>query len=256
MRKVENIQVRNKNGELVGKEGGGEKEGQSPQPPSRGPPVLVSPLYTRGDNPPTTTANPPLPTKPIHTQPILTTVPIQDNQSASIGRVEDNIQHVFNPYRDSQGNMPYCMDGDIDMYTPENIENRLKIKTSPEYLSRQSAFIDYLFSSEKIIGDSIDKDGYTRIFVKIASVLYPHEKKEVLAEIVAEDWIRDNGGRPTMDRATLAEALWELVDTWTVGISIPEYTLFLQSLESSLKEREGVEAQIERIKNNEPLIRG
>ena len=51
-----------------------------------------------------------------------------------------------------------------------------------------------------------------------------------MREVVESDWVRENGMADSMNQEKFGKSLFELVDTWSGGIKLVEYRMFLQKL--------------------------
>ena len=77
--------------------------------------------------------------------------------------------------------------------------------------------------------DLIDRAAYIGIFATVAAHLTGESGEETLAA-VAEDFESDSRGCGGLSRELFLDAVFELADTWTRGVSAGEYTGFLRSL--------------------------
>lgn len=82
--------------------------------------------------------------------------------------------------------------------------------------------------------DSTDTQ-YMKIFMGICKMLNPAMEYEEALEIVQNDFERDAKGADSLDYSKFYDAVFELVDKWTIDISAQEYVAFLKTLLSRMQ---------------------
>ena len=102
-------------------------------------------------------------------------------------------------------------------------------------------FYDCFDPRDKNKDGMVRKEAVLESNVKFVKALYPPEEfseREAMA-VVEEDWVRemeesnvrtDRVARNRMSREEYIESVREIVDTWTVGVTVEEYRLFLSQL--------------------------
>ena len=77
---------------------------------------------------------------------------------------------------------------------------------------------------------SLGFQGYSEMMKRIPRVLLrKYDETDAINEI-SKDWQKDSKGSDRIERVAFCDALFELTDTWTAGISAYEYAAFLKQL--------------------------
>lgn len=123
--------------------------------------------------------------------------------------------------------VPYCLQGNEDMYTDDMIAQRSNLREHPaviQALEKWWAMLPTTFGE-------LAKPTYIQMSLSISKVLFPkfvHIEALAMAE---EDWKEDAQGRKaTMTQQMLQDALFQLADLWTEGVAPSEYAEFLDVL--------------------------
>ena len=87
--------------------------------------------------------------------------------------------------------MPYYEDGDPDMYTPENLEKREKLKTNEIVREAIDHFMEEQFEIAKNKG-ICTRESYLKVFTNIAFILKPGFEADELQQAIKADWDQDS----------------------------------------------------------------
>ncbi|KAK3280378.1 hypothetical protein CYMTET_11783 [Cymbomonas tetramitiformis] len=123
--------------------------------------------------------------------------------------------------------VPYCLQGNEDMYTDDMIAQRTNLR---EHAAVIQALEKWWAMLPTTFGE-LARPTYIQMSLSIGKVLFPkfvHIQALAMAE---EDWKEDAQGRKaTMTKPMLQDALFQLADLWTEGVSPSEYAEFLDAL--------------------------
>ncbi len=156
----------------------------------------------------------------------LSTRRIWSEPSARTEVASKNPELVFD-FELDEGPVPYRYEGDEDMYTPDAITARKKLKHNPRIIAAMDEFWDCY---AKDASGRISWDEYRNVYLKMCKALntaqngFDREESERLAKI---DFDRDTKGYETLNRAMIRNSLFELADLWTRTIEVDDYVGFL-----------------------------
>ena len=144
--------------------------------------------------------------------------------------------------------VPYVNQANLDVYSPHNLVARAANRTDPLVVAALEAFWDCTVASSLNLDPEDDdeeawasavltRQHYLDIYSRISVYLLPKHVKatqagEEEASATAElAWEQDTVGESLIfQRWQWLESLYELADTWTVGIGAREYAIFLWEL--------------------------
>jgi len=131
---------------------------------------------------------------------------------------------------------PKWKQGDPDFYTRDNIAKRLSLRRDAlvsDTLQKWWKVMQNTFAvSEKVPCVCLTEDQFVVVLRKIAKTLLAADEydKDDVEQAAREDWAVDSCGQEQMTREMFMDALFELCDLWTDGISAQEYHDFLVAL--------------------------
>ena len=134
----------------------------------------------------------------------------------------------------AKSELPFWKQGDDEVYTATAVSSRMALRRRPcvvDALETWWAAAQRTVSQGKteMLCTSVSMHEYVRIFSLLFCDLTGGDEEEA-HELVLEDWRRDAAGCEAMSREMFLDAVWELADTWTVGIEEDEYVAFLTGL--------------------------
>ena len=109
------------------------------------------------------------------------------------------MQYVFNPGRDHFPAKPYHEDGDPDMYTTDNMNERDMLHDNPQVQTAIRDFIDKNFS----LGGAAklcSKEKYVEILMRVGTILRPGINTDELDKLIREDFESDQQPRKRRKR--------------------------------------------------------
>ena len=129
--------------------------------------------------------------------------------------------------------MQYNLQGDMEMHTLQNLRMRISFRSKPRIMqvlgvwwetAQRSAF------NLASLPDTLDQEGHAKCLRPVYRALVDDYDPEEMEEVVADDWRSDSRGEPELSRDMFCDAIFELADVWTEGLSQDEYVDFLWSL--------------------------
>ena len=146
----------------------------------------------------------------------------------------------------SATSVSYLEQGDVTMYTAENLKKRKNLQHDPRLLERvQRWWETCMRTATRATGnartemDELPKAEFFALNCRLhKALLLTYDEAEALA-CAEDDWNTDVGpGQKTMTRAAFVSSLLELVDVWTHTTEADEYVEFLDSLFEVIAEQE------------------
>lgn len=139
--------------------------------------------------------------------------------------------------KDCAEKIPYMQQGNLEMYTDENIDKRLALKEKEEL---KEGIRKWWVRVRKVKGkDEIEKKTYVSLFMAMYTVLIPGFAGKTLEDAkktAEEDWKEDSCGRETMDFDLFYSAIFEVADIWCRSAELQEYITFLNDLYNNVFE--------------------
>lgn len=84
--------------------------------------------------------------------------------------------------------------------------------------------------------DTASRDEYISLHVRISACVAPDMTRSERLQTAAEEWVKDVGGKPRMSFEQFTNAMHEMADIWTEGVSEVEYKYFLDKLHARITE--------------------
>ena len=129
-------------------------------------------------------------------------------------------------------NLEYTKQGNIDLYSEENLVRRHNL--------RKHKRIDWVITrfwlmligeqSTNMFRARIRARQYTNLLVKLEKALVPNFHLEDATANALKDWQHDSGGEETMTYGQFFDGLFELADNWVNEIDADKYADFLDVL--------------------------
>ena len=133
------------------------------------------------------------------------------------------------------------LEGDLDMYTPENLHKRRKLRTHPDIVELLEIWwAKATMSFDHDGGGALDKKEYRQFHRRLVAAFATDddvtndlsaEGEEVAFE---EDWANDSRGQAEIDKSAFFDSVFELADTWCHSIDLEEYAEFLRNMFSQI----------------------
>ena len=135
---------------------------------------------------------------------------------------------------DDKSDLKIWQQGNDDYYSDEALKQRFTLRTAPEIELILNLFWETSLRSEggddNIRSDALGQLGHSLFLLPIFCALMEEYDEEDARSAIAEDWVRDRRGEELLPREYFCDALFELADVWTKGISCQEYRDFLLML--------------------------
>lgn len=135
---------------------------------------------------------------------------------------------------DDKSDLRIWQQGNEDYYSDEALKQRFTLRTAPEIELILNLFWETSLRSEggddNIRSDALGQLGHSLCLLPIFCALMEEYDEEDARSAIAEDWVRDRRGEELLPREYFCDALFELADVWTKGISCQEYRDFLLML--------------------------
>eukprot|EP00466_Bigelowiella_natans_P017732 jgi/Bigna1/141257/aug1.61_g15965 len=136
----------------------------------------------------------------------------------------DTFPHEQLAEEDGEDPVPFRMQGDKKMYTKKALAKRKELSQNKDIL----ASIDKIWNALPTKEQRLDKENYTKFFMRVCKTLNPDMEYE------EKDFSKDCGGKDFLDQGGFRKSMFELVDHWTLDISVEEYVQFLTLLLSKM----------------------
>eukprot|EP00698_Gefionella_okellyi_P024418 TRINITY_DN85_c0_g1_i1.p1 TRINITY_DN85_c0_g1~~TRINITY_DN85_c0_g1_i1.p1 ORF type:complete len:224 (+),score=40.90 TRINITY_DN85_c0_g1_i1:86-757(+) len=146
-------------------------------------------------------------------------------------RAQTNVSFLFDPSRDDNSQLPYYEQSDPLMNTPEKLLERSALKFHPDV---RNAIMKLHELFEIDADGNISKASYISLHERILRGLIPKYSGDMQA-VAEEDWAADSKGADVLDVDAFLEAMFTLVDVWTVSTDVAEYVAFLETLAMKIK---------------------
>ncbi|KAL9646456.1 hypothetical protein ABK040_006453 [Willaertia magna] len=127
--------------------------------------------------------------------------------------------------------IPYHNQGNLQLYTDENLKKRLALKSEPAIIHIIAHWWKATTKTNK--KPRISKKTYVSLAMTIYTNLMPMDCGKTLEDArknAEEDWKEDSEGMNTMDFEQFFNAIFQLADIWTESTNMLEYLEFLTSL--------------------------
>jgi adenylate kinase family enzyme/YHS domain-containing protein len=134
--------------------------------------------------------------------------------------------HEFS-FERKQGNVPYHLQADPALDTPQLLAERSRIKHDPQFMEAVGKFWKLL---QKNAAGRIEKSNYIQLCLRLAKLVLPDFSIEKTQEVIELDWDSDSGGAPALDYGHFYEAMFQFADLWTSEIDAKEYSSFLHKV--------------------------
>jgi hypothetical protein len=127
----------------------------------------------------------------------------------------------------------YYQQGNLQMYTSENIRRRLALKQDPKI---QQVINQWWSATVKVKNKPhISKRTYMSLGMAVYTVMMPASTGKTLEDArrsTEEDWVQDTRGShiQAMDYKQFYTSIFQLADIWCESIDLNEYVMFLTSL--------------------------
>lgn len=124
--------------------------------------------------------------------------------------------------------VPYWQQGNLEHYTDEKLNQRLKLKEQSGIVHAIRMF----WNAQDLVKDHrgcIHKSAYLVLNVKLQKALDQDFQLGTALATAKTDWKRD-GGRRRMSYAQFFESMFEMTDLWCKTVSERDYVTFLLSL--------------------------
>ena len=140
------------------------------------------------------------------------------------------------------GAVPYWQQGDMELYTEDNLERRLRLRSDEAVLE---VLQDWWSTAQRSMrsenpwnkGTGLGREDYVRICVKIYKAMIKEFDEGEALECAQDDWCNDSKGEEELTRERFMDAMFELADVWTKTIDAAEYAEFLRTLFSHVSQR-------------------
>jgi len=130
---------------------------------------------------------------------------------------------------------PMWLQGDVSWSTEENTRKRQQLRQDGPVRELLQKFWEAAQRSlQQASGcdhsDSLHYEGYAQLFRRVYRlVIEEYDDADVEASI-SEDWLDDTRGLSSLHRESFCDAVFQVADMWTDGISSMEYCEFLSRL--------------------------
>ncbi len=131
--------------------------------------------------------------------------------------------------------IPMWKQGDETLATAEMTSKRQRLRYDGDVLGVLQQFWEAAQNSLKSDGedvppDELHREGYARLMRRVYRLLIEDYEEEDVESSIAEDWAKDARGEQVLTRVRFCDAVFEIADMWTSGVSSAEYTSFLRRL--------------------------
>mmetsp|Transcript_19397 Transcript_19397/g.34635 ORF Transcript_19397/g.34635 Transcript_19397/m.34635 type:complete len:214 (+) Transcript_19397:183-824(+) len=156
------------------------------------------------------------------------TVPIRGSDSAEHIEVEEQHTRDFPFQNFKEDPIPYRLQGDKRMYTKKALAQREALSENPNVTKS----IQRIWNAIPKHNGTLDQKHYMMFFMRVCKLLNPDMDFDTAARTVQSDFERDTKGNALkcLDESSFQKAMFELVDIWTLDISVEEYVTFLELL--------------------------
>jgi len=127
---------------------------------------------------------------------------------------------------EARADVPYWKQGNIDMYSTENISKRIALKSHPGIVEAVEKWWSVVGEGDGA-GESkreVSRRAYMRMSGAIFVALLG---SDVDGPTLVENWDADRAGSASLDEKRFFEAIFELADVWCEGVEAQEYIDFL-----------------------------
>ena len=140
---------------------------------------------------------------------------------------------------DNGDDVPYWLQADPSLHSPVMMRRRLALRNDSSVVAALDAWWDTAMQSltdedAPIIGAfgerGLSRSGYDKIYLKIFRCMLRELDEAEAMKTLDEDWKDDSGGSAVLTREQLLDALFQLVDVWTEGVSPEQYSGWLLDL--------------------------
>eukprot|EP00163_Fabomonas_tropica_P001409 TRINITY_DN11062_c0_g2_i1.p1 TRINITY_DN11062_c0_g2~~TRINITY_DN11062_c0_g2_i1.p1 ORF type:complete len:1451 (+),score=233.46 TRINITY_DN11062_c0_g2_i1:207-4559(+) len=127
--------------------------------------------------------------------------------------------------------IPYHKQGDLEMYTKDRIQQRLRLRQHPEIIAAIDTWWEHLeVGSDQLLHKHVYVAHYKRVYKSLMADFMANEA----LESAYEEWNIETGGALHMMRNTFQNSMFELADLWSSGLDLETYVSFLNSLHNHL----------------------
>ena len=132
----------------------------------------------------------------------------------------------------------FWQQGDMSLYTEENLAKRFKLRFEPRVLAVLQQFWDAALSSVKQLSSTtstmgrfdgsgsapvLGREGYAIMMRRVYRILLKTWDASDAEKTIAEDWLSDTRGADGLTREGFCDSLFELIDNWSKGTTAEEY---------------------------------
>ena len=148
--------------------------------------------------------------------------PPQEDPAEARARLQRNLDHVFNPFRDLHAPITYREDGDLALHSETALRARAGLAEHPLVAAALEAYLGlFPFGAD----GTMQKQGYLDGMLRVARVLLgPSASEAETRQILEEDWAKDAEGRAAITRLQMRRAAFEMADVWTPDIDPQQYS--------------------------------
>eukprot|EP00750_Incisomonas_marina_P012956 INCI17189.4.p1 GENE.INCI17189.4~~INCI17189.4.p1 ORF type:complete len:1148 (+),score=224.68 INCI17189.4:1255-4698(+) len=184
-------------------------------------------------------------------------LPLQHKASVNIATAsaEELRRHTFGQLgeveiaKGADEDVTYMNQGDISMYSKENIAKRKAIRDDPEMVKTLALFWDILDHKHDRRG-RLRYESYVTMNIKLQKALSPSFDLESAFESAHQDWISDlaagkdeydDDGHVVMSRRAFEDSIFEMADLWCISTKLQEYIFFLHAVLDTIARESGVD---------------
>ena len=143
------------------------------------------------------------------------------DEGERLKKIKEDIDYVFNPFRDLHSTITYREDGDVSLYTGECMEKRNSLRNNKSVLRSINEYIDsvFTFTPKEKEGQVLLRNNYFESMKIVGRILLgPGTSEDEIAMVLEEDWARDSKGKEYATREDIIDASYEMCDMWTPDI--------------------------------------